>query len=63
MTDSEILARAMDLLGEHYDVVQIFVQAEEDARTSAFNIGKGNLLARQKQVENWLDDQLEHEQI
>ena len=53
----------MELLGEHYDVVQIFVQAEEEARTSAFNIGKGNLLARQKQVENWLDDQLEHEQI
>jgi len=35
--------------------VQIFAQTETSDHTDVFNIGYGNVLARQKQMENWLE--------
>jgi len=50
-----ILRRAMDLLSEHFEIVQIFTQSEQPTNTDVFQVGCGNILARQKQIENWLD--------
>jgi hypothetical protein len=35
--------------------VQIFAQTEASDHTDVFNVGYGNVLARQKQMENWLE--------
>jgi len=51
----DFLGRVAQALSEHFDVVQIFAQAETSDHTDTFNVGYGNVLARQKQMENWLE--------
>jgi len=43
-------------LAEHFDVVQIFAQIDNSERTETFNGGLGNMLARQKQIESWIEN-------
>jgi len=54
-TEEDFLGRVAQALSEHFEVVQIFAQAETSDHTDVFNIGYGNVLARQKQMENWLE--------
>jgi len=54
-TEEDFLGRVAQALSEHFDVVQIFAQAETSDHTDTFNMGYGNVLARQKQMENWLE--------
>jgi hypothetical protein len=51
----EIIGRALAALAEHFDVVQIFAQIEKHGTTETYHGGLGNMLARQKQIEGWLD--------
>lgn len=55
--DDAVIKRAMDLLGEHFDSVQVFVTrympAEVDG-TRNLNIGVGNWFTRYGQVREWL---------
>jgi hypothetical protein len=51
----DFLERVVIGLGEHFDVIQLFAQTENPEFTDTFNAGKGNILARQKQIENWLE--------
>jgi hypothetical protein len=51
----DFLERVVIGLGEHFDVIQLFAQTESCEFTDTFNAGKGNILARQKQIENWLE--------
>jgi hypothetical protein len=52
----EIIGRALAVLAEHFDVVQIFAQIDNSERTETFNGGLGNMLARQKQIESWIEN-------
>jgi len=54
-SSEDFLERIVISLGEHFDVVQVFTQSENCEFTDTFNAGTGNVLARQKQVENWLE--------
>ena len=54
-SEEDFLGRVAQALSEHFDVVQIFAQTETSDHTDVFNIGYGNVLARQKQMENWLE--------
>jgi hypothetical protein len=51
----DFLGRVAQALSEHFDVVQIFTQGETSDHTDVFNVGYGNVLARKKQMENWLE--------
>jgi hypothetical protein len=51
----DFLGRVAQALSEHFDVVQIFAQTQTSDHTDTFNVGYGNVLARQKQMENWLE--------
>jgi hypothetical protein len=51
----DFLGRVAQALSEHFEVVQIFAQVETSDHTDVFNVGYGNVLARQKQMENWLE--------
>ena len=51
----DFLERVVVALGEHFDVVQVFAQTDSSEFTDTFNAWKGNILARQKQIENWLE--------
>jgi len=51
----DFLGRIAQALSEHFEVVQIFAQTEASDHTDVFNVGYGNVLARQKQMENWLE--------
>lgn len=54
-SEEDFLGRVAQALGEYFDVVQVFAQAETSDHAYVFNIGYGNILARQKQIENWLE--------
>jgi len=54
-TEEDFLGRVAQALSEHFEVVQIFAQTETSDHTDVFNVGYGNVLARQKQMENWLE--------
>jgi hypothetical protein len=54
-SEEDFLGRVAQALSEHFEVVQIFAQTETSDHTDVFNIGYGNVLARQKQMENWLE--------
>ena len=54
-SEEDFLGRVAQALGEYFDVVQVFAQVETSDHTDTFNVGCGNVLARQKQVENWLE--------
>ena len=53
----EALQRAVDILAEHVDTVQLFVTLHnsEGNYTDAWDHGVGNVLARTLQVQRWLD--------
>jgi hypothetical protein len=51
----DFLERIVEALGEHFDCVQIFTQVCSIDATDVFSGGRGNILARQKQIENWLE--------
>lgn len=44
--DMARVQKALDLLSEHFDTVQIFVTRHEDGGTRAANLGSGNWYAR-----------------
>lgn len=54
-SEEDFLGRVAQALSEYFDIVQIFAQTETSDHTDVFNIGYGNILARQKQMENWLE--------
>lgn len=60
MSKDEQLKRvqtAVDLLGEHFDTVQVFVTRHEPAEaggTETVNLGCGNWYARYGQVVEWI---------
>lgn len=56
-----VLDRAVTVLREHFDTVQIFVskQSEDDSQTWDGSTGAGNFLARKCQVMEWITRQEE----
>lgn len=57
--EREALQKALDILAEHFEVAQIFVQVhrgEDD--TEGFEGGFGNYFARQMQIHRWYHDQV-----
>ena len=56
--DGQVLQKAVDMLSEHFDNVQIFVSRQEDGtrnRSTSFSVrGIGNYFARYGQVKRWL---------
>ena len=54
-SEEDFLGRVAQALSEHFDIVHVFAQTETPDHTDVFNIGYGNVLARQKQMENWLE--------
>jgi len=54
-SEEDFLGRVAQALSEHFEVVQIFAQTTTSDHTDVFNVGYGNVLARQKQLENWLE--------
>lgn len=58
--DVEIIRKAVDQLGEHFDSVQIFCTRHEGAEgTGRYAIGGGNWFARYGQIVYWLHQQQE----
>lgn len=53
----EALQKAVDILAEHVDTVQVFVTLHNNEHnyTDAWDHGVGNVLARTMQVQRWLD--------
>lgn len=54
-SEEDFLGRVAQALSEYFDIVHVFAQMETSDHTDVFNIGYGNVLARQKQMENWLE--------
>jgi len=48
------LNRMADALGEHFDVVQVFAQTDNNEETHPYSAGSGNMFAKAKQIERWL---------
>lgn len=65
MTAEDVLAKAISDLGEHFEVVQLFVQIHdsETDRTETWSVGRGNHLARIQQVSTWIDRQDENSEL
>lgn len=61
--DDDALQRALNLLGEYFDSVQIFVTRQEvegkSCETSSRETGQGNWYARYGQVTEWME--MQHE--
>jgi len=55
----DALIKAVDLLSEHVDTVQIFVSLHNNEKdyTDAWDHGYGNRLARTLQVQQWLNSE------
>lgn len=54
-TDLQLVQKAVDDLGEHFDTVQIFVTRYEGGDgTTNINLGTGNWFARFGHVSEWL---------
>ena len=61
----KVLKRAITVLREHFDTVQIFVtkQSDDDEKTWDGTTGSGNFLARKGQVIEWMtrqDEMMRH---
>ena len=50
----DFVKRVAEQLGEHFDVVQIFVQTDSPDTTTPYQAGYGNMYARAGQIERWL---------
>lgn len=64
--DQELLRRAAEPLGEHFDTVHIFATRHDPAvrgGTVVTSYGLGNYLARLGQIELWLERQKEIERM
>lgn len=58
--EREALQRALNLLAEHFDVAQIFVQIHRGGdETHGFEGGFGNFFARQMQIDRWHQQEIE----
>jgi hypothetical protein len=51
----KFLKRVADELGEHFDCVQIFAQIDTPESTTPFSAGIGNIFARVKQAEIFVE--------
>lgn len=51
----DLVEKATDGLGEHFDSVRIFVTKHEDGSTLALTRGNGNNYAQIGQVSEWID--------
>lgn len=51
----EAMEKAVELLTEHFDCVQLFASVYEDGATYQTVAGSGNMFARVCQVERWLN--------
>lgn len=57
-SDIKLLDRAIAVLSEHFDTVQVFVSREiADGSTVTVNRGQGNYFARYGQASCWVDRQ------
>lgn len=65
MTPEDTISKALADLGEHFEVVQLFVQVHdsETDRTETWSVGRGNHLARIQQVSSWLQRQDEDQEL
>lgn len=54
MSREEALRRAVDLLGEHFDAVQVLVSYNEDGLTRCRHLGGGNWYARQGMAHDFI---------
>jgi len=54
-TNTQFIKRVAEALGEHFDVVQIFVQTDSPETTIPYQAGYGNMYARVGQIERWLE--------
>ena len=52
--DLELLQKAIDTLGEHFDSVQIFATRHDTDGTKSIQKGCGNWFARYGQVREWM---------
>jgi len=51
----DFLSRIAEELGEHFDAIQIFAQVDTPKSTTPFCAGVGNIFARVKQAEMFVD--------
>jgi hypothetical protein len=60
MTDEQreaIIQRALDLLAEHFEVCQLFVQVHHGGdHTQGWEAGFGNMFARELHVHRWSEE-------
>jgi hypothetical protein len=57
--EQEAIQKALDLLAEHFEVAQIFVQVHRGGDdTDGFEVGFGNFFARQMQIHRWHMEQI-----
>ena len=54
-SNEQFLNRMAEALGEHFDTVQIFVQVDTPKSTMPLCSGVGNIFARVKQAEIFVD--------
>jgi hypothetical protein len=54
-SNEEFLIRVVESLGEHFDTVQLFVQLDTPESTKPISAGVGNIFARVKQAELFVD--------
>jgi hypothetical protein len=54
-SNQDFLNRVAEALGEHFDCVQIFTQIDTHESTAPFSAGIGNIFARVKQAEMFVD--------
>jgi hypothetical protein len=54
-----IIQKALDILAEHFEVAQVFVQVHRgDDDTVGFEAGFGNFFARQMQISRWCEEEV-----
>lgn len=57
--ERDAIRRALDILAEHFDVAQLFVQVHRgEDETHGFEGGFGNFFARQMQIHRWHAEQV-----
>jgi hypothetical protein len=54
------IRKAVDLLMEHFEAVQVFAsKVKDDGDTVSLQVGRGNMFAREGHVRDWLEEQRE----
>lgn len=58
MSNDEVIQKALDILGEHFDHVQILVTWNEDALSKFWHRGSGSWYARQGMAHEFINSDI-----